>query len=75
MVAAFEYAIEIYDLEDENVLLYQQLRYRLIKHDISGFINDLSSIFANVSYEIIKKTEGYFHANVILILKLLGFKI
>lgn len=75
MVTAFEYAIEIYDLEDENVLLYQQLRYRLIKHDISGFIDDLSSIFANVSYEIIKQTEGYYHANVFLILKLLGFKI
>ena len=75
LIAAFEYAIEIYDLEDENLLLYQQLRYRLIKHDISGFIDDLSSIFANVSYEIIKQTEGYYHANVFLILKLLGFKI
>lgn len=75
IVAAFNYAIEIYDLEDENVLLYQQLRYRLIKHDISGFIDDLSSIFASVSYEIIKQTEGYYHANVFLILKLLGFKI
>lgn len=75
MVAAFAYAVEIYDLEDENVLLYQQLRYRLIKHDIAGFIDDLSSIFANVSYEIIKQTEGYYHANVFLILKLLGFKI
>lgn len=75
ILTAFEYAIEIYDLEDENVLLYQQLRYHLIKHNIEDFITDLKSIFANVSYEIVKQTEGYYHANVFLILKLLGFDI
>lgn len=75
ILSAFEYAIEIYDLEDENVLLYQKLRYQLIKHNIDDFITDLKSIFANVSYEIVKQTEGYYHANVFLILKLLGFDI
>ncbi|AZA53764.1 PD-(D/E)XK nuclease domain-containing protein [Chryseobacterium sp. G0201] len=75
ILSAFEYAIEIYDLEDENVLLYQQLRYHLINHDIENFIADLKSVFANVSYEIVKQTEGYYHANVFLILKLLGFNI
>jgi len=75
ILSAFNYAIEIYDLEDENILLYQQLRYYLIKGDVENFVLDLKSIFASVSYAIARETEGYYHANVFLILKLLGFRI
>lgn len=75
IVSAFAYAIELYDLEDENILLYQRVRYHLIKNDIKNFIDDLKSIFASVSYPILRESEGYYHANAFLILKLLGFKI
>lgn len=75
ILKAIDYAFEIYDLEDENILLYQQLRYHLIKEDVSSFIDDLKSIFSSVSYAITKESEGYYHANVYLILKLLGFEI
>lgn len=75
IIKAIDYIFEIYDLEDENILLYQQLRYHLIKEDIPSFINDLKSIFSSVSYAIMRESEGYYHANVYLILKLLGFDI
>jgi len=75
IVKAIDYTFEIYDLEDENILLYQQLRYHLIKGNVPAFIQDLKSIFSSVSYAIARETEGYYHANVYLILKLLGFEI
>lgn len=75
IIKAIDYAFEIYDLEDENILLYQQLRYHLIKEKVPAFIQDLKSIFSSVSYAIVRETEGYYHANVYLILKLLGFEI
>lgn len=75
ILKAIDYCFQIYDLEDENILLYQQLRFHLIKEDVTSFINDLKSIFSSVSYAIAKETEGYYHANVYLILKLLGFDI
>jgi PD-(D/E)XK nuclease superfamily len=75
IVKAIDYAFEIYDMEDDNILLYQQLRYHLIKQNVPEFIEDLKSIFSSVSYAIVRATEGYYHANVYLILKLLGFEI
>lgn len=75
IIQAIDYCFQIYDLEDENILLYQQLRYHLIKDDVGSFINDLKSIFSSVSYAIARESEGYYHANVYLILKLLGFEI
>lgn len=73
--SAIEYAIKLYDLEDENHLVYQRLRFHLIVTDVENFILDLKSIFSNVSYAIARESEGYYHANVFLILKLLGFDI
>lgn len=73
--SAIQYAVRLYDLEDENYLLYQRLRFHLINTDIDSFILDLKSIFSNVSYAIARESEGYYHANVFLILKLLGFDI
>lgn len=75
IVNAINYAFELYDLEDENILLYQRLRHHLIKEDIPQFIKDLKSIFSSVSYAIAHESEGYYHANTYLILKLLGFEI
>ncbi|GEC79698.1 PD-(D/E)XK nuclease domain-containing protein [Flavobacterium aquatile] len=75
IIKAIDYTFEIYDLEDENILLYQQLRYHLIKENVHLFVEDLKSIFSSVSYAIAKESEGYYHANVYLILKLLGFEI
>jgi len=75
IIKAIDYTFEIYDLEDENMLLYQQLRYHLIGENVSSFIDDLKSIFSSVSYAIARESEGYYHANVYLILKLLGFDI
>lgn len=64
----------IYDYED-TVIPYQELRYKLITHNIIDFIKILKSILASVSYPIAKTQEGFFHSNVHLILKLLGFEI
>lgn len=75
IIKAIDYCFQIYDLEDENILLYQQLRYHLIKDDVPSFIENLKSIFSSVSYAIARESEGYYHANVYLILKLLGFEI
>lgn len=75
ILKAIDYALLMYDLEDNNLLLYQDLRYHLIKQDIESFINDLKSIFSSVSYNVKRDTEGFYHANVHLILKLLGFDI
>ncbi len=65
---------KIYDNED-TVVPYQELRFALIIQDVDGFIKILKSILASVSYAIAKIQEGYFHSNVHLILKLLGFDI
>ena len=73
--SAFEYALQLYDLEYENFLTYQKLRYDLINNDIPNFIENLKSIFSNLSYAIARESEGYYHSNVYLILKLLGFEI
>ncbi len=69
-----DYTKRIYDYED-TVIPYQELRYKLITHNIPDFIAILKSILASVSYAITKTQEGFFHSNVHLILKLLGFEI
>lgn len=74
IIQAIEYTKIIYDYED-TVIPYQELRYKLITNNISGFIAILQSILASVSYAISKTQEGFFHSNVHLILKLLGFEI
>ncbi len=43
--------------------------------NVPEFIKLVRSILASVSYAITKAKEGYFHSNVHLILKLLGFEI
>jgi len=65
---------KLYDIEDA-IVPYQELRYKLITHNIPDFIAILKSIIASVSYAISKTSEGYFHSNVYLILKLLGFEV
>lgn len=75
IIKAIDYVFELYDLEDEKLLLYQKLRYHLIAEDVPNFISDLKSIFSSVSYAIARESEGYYHANVYLILRLLGFEI
>jgi hypothetical protein len=57
------------------VIPYQELRYKLITKNVPDFIDILKSILASVSYAITKTQEGFFHSNVHLILKLLGFEI
>jgi len=74
LVQMIDYVKQIYDLED-TMIPYQELRYNLITRNIPGFINILKSILASVSYAITKIQEGYFHSNIHLILKLLGFEI
>ncbi|MDP2338927.1 MAG: PD-(D/E)XK nuclease domain-containing protein [Bacteroidota bacterium] len=69
-----DYAKQLYDMED-NLVPYQELRYKLITRNVPDFINILKSILASVSYAITKTKEGFFHSNVHLILKLLGFEI
>lgn len=74
LVQMIDYTKTLYDYE-ETVLPYQELRYKLITHNIPDFIAILRSILASVSYLIAKTQEGFFHSNVHLILKLLGFEI
>ncbi len=74
LIQAIDYTKIIYDYED-TVIPYQELRYKLITNNISDFISILSGILASVSYAISHTQEGFFHSNVHLILKLLGFEI
>lgn len=74
LIQAIDYTKTIYDYED-TVIPYQELRYKLITKNIPDFINILKSILASVSYSINKTQEGFFHSNVHLVLKLLGFEI
>lgn len=74
LIQAIDYIKIIYDYED-TVIPYQELRYKLITNNITDFIKILSGILASVSYAISHTQEGFFHSNVHLILKLLGFEI
>jgi hypothetical protein len=74
LIQAIDYTKIIYDYED-TVIPYQELRYKLITNNIPDFINILSSILASVSYAISHAQEGFFHSNVHLVLRLLGFEI
>lgn len=74
LIQAIDYTKIIYDYED-TIIPYQELRYKLITNNIPSFISLLSSILASVSYAISHVQEGFFHSNVHLILKLLGFEI
>lgn len=74
LIQAIDYTKIIYDYED-NVIPYQELRYKLITNNIPDFVAILKSILASVSYAISHTQEGFFHSNVHLILKLLGFEI
>ena len=74
LIQAIDYTKNIYDFED-TVIPYQELRYKLITNNIPDFIIILKSILASVSYAISKTQEGFYHSNVHLILKLLGFEI
>ncbi len=74
LIQSIDYTKKIYDYED-TVIPYQELRYKLITNNIPEFVTILKSILASVSYAISHSKEGYFHSNVHLILKLLGFEI
>ncbi|MBK7129067.1 MAG: PD-(D/E)XK nuclease domain-containing protein [Crocinitomicaceae bacterium] len=74
LIEAIDYTKIIYDYED-TVIPYQELRYKLITNNIPDFINILKAILASVSYAITHFSEGFFHSNIHLILKLLGFEI
>ena len=74
LIQAIDYTKIIYDYED-TVIPYQELRYKLVTNNIPDFIKILTGILASVSYAITHTQEGFFHSNVHLILKLLGFEI
>ena len=46
----------------------------MIDNDFDHFFNDLKSIFASLSYQM-KITEAYFHSNIHVLLKTIGFDI
>ena len=74
IIHMIDYAKELYEIED-TVIPYQDLRVYLIRQEIPKFIETLKSIIASVSYAISKSKEGYYHSNIHLILKILGFEI
>lgn len=74
LIAMIDYAKQVYEMQD-TMIPYQELRYFLLTKNVPKFIEILKSILASVSYAITKVHEGYFHSNVHLILKLLGFEI
>jgi hypothetical protein len=74
LINMIDYCQEVFDSE-ETIVPYQELRMNLIQKNIDDFIRNLKSILASVSYAINKTKEGYYHSNVHLILKLLGFDI
>lgn len=74
LIEMIDYSMEVYDYEEARIP-YHDLRLNLIQRNIPDFITNLKSILASVSYSISKTKEGYYHSNVHLILKMLGFKI
>lgn len=74
IIEMIDYAKQLYDYED-TLIPYQELRFKLISKNIPDFITILKSILASVSYAITKTSEGFFHSNIHLTLKLLGFEI
>jgi hypothetical protein len=74
LVAMIDYSKQVYEMEDV-MIPYQELRYNLVTKNIPKFIEILKSILSSVSYAITKVHEGYFHSNIHLVLKLLGFDI
>ena len=74
LIQMIDYVPKVYDCEN-TVIPYQELRHNLIVNNIPEFIKILESILASVSYNIAKQQEGFYHSNVHLILKLLGFDI
>jgi len=74
LIAMIDYCKKVYEMEDV-LIPYQELRYHLVTRNVPKFIDVLKSILASVSYAITKVHEGYFHSNVHLVLKLLGFDI
>lgn len=74
LIEMIDYAVQLYDFEDTRIP-YLDLRQYLITQKPELFIVTLKSILASVSYAIVRVYEGFFHSNVHLILKLLGFYI
>lgn len=74
LIDMINYCRQVYDTEDDRIP-YQDLRYYLISRNIPEFIRIMKSILSSVSYAITKSKEGYYHSNIHLILKLLGFEI
>lgn len=74
LIQMIDYVKQMFDAEDD-IVPYQDLRYNLIIRDIPAFVKILKSLLASVPYAITKTKEGYYHSNVHLILRLLGFNI
>jgi hypothetical protein len=51
-----------------------KMKQYLIDGDVDSFFNDVKSIFAGFSYNM-KVTEAYFHSNIHMMLKIIGFNI
>lgn len=74
LIYMIDYVKQWYDADD-SVVPYLDMRYCLTTRDVDQFIKYLQQIFASISYAINKTSEGAYHSNLHLILKLLGFNI
>lgn len=74
LISMIDYVKQWYDADDDNIP-YLEMRFCLNSQNIDQFIRYLQKIFASISYAINKTSEGAYHSNLHIILKLLGFDI
>ena len=74
IISMIDYVKQWYDADDDNIP-YLEMRFCLNSQNIGKFIAYLQKIFASISYAINKTSEGAYHSNLHIILKLLGFDI
>lgn len=74
VIAMIDYVKQWYDADDTGIP-YLEMRYCLMNRNVDRFVEYLKTIFASVSYAINKSSEGAYHSNLHVIMKLLGFDI
>ena len=55
--------------------LLHRIRRCFMKNDMEELIEHINTLFANIPYNLIEKTERYFHSLFYLVLKIIGFTI
>lgn len=68
---------EILAILDTSIELspYSKIKTQLFEENYKEFVESLEILLTNIPYSVKNKKEGYFHSNIHIALKILGFKI